>query len=296
MVFGLLVVLILVPFGGMGDDAYTGGGYLSPRVSSSTDAIWRAGSDNEPSNATITFTVAGTGTKGITLAPQDVVFLMDHSGSLETYDPQVLRILAAHEYINNMIAPFDRAVVAFFGVIVLGTLQGILVAVIISILALLYLASNPPVYQVGRMPGTNVFRALKDHPDDQTFPGLLILRTEGVMFFTSAPYAIDQIGLELRGHEPKIVVLDCSAVPNFEYTAVKQFSDFDELLSTVGIELWLVALNREAFETVEKTQLGKRLGHERMFHNLEQAVEVYQAAYPTLPLQTNEVDRKSSRF
>jgi hypothetical protein len=110
----LLICTFWIPLEGEGAGAYTGGGYLSPRVSSSVDAIWRASSENEPSNATLTVTVSGTGTKGITLAPQDVVFLMDHSGSLETYDPQVLRILAAHEYVDNMIAPFDRAVVAFF--------------------------------------------------------------------------------------------------------------------------------------------------------------------------------------
>ncbi|MGB5843013.1 MAG: SulP family inorganic anion transporter, partial [Anaerolineales bacterium] len=167
------------------------------------------------------------------------------------------------------------AVVAFFGVIILGTLQGILVAVILSILALLYLASNPPVYRVGRKVGTDVFRALRDHPDDETFPGLLMLRTEGVMFFASAPHAIDQIARIAREHQPKIVVLDCSPVPNFEYTSIKQFLDFDDKLQTSGVTLWLAALNREAFETIEKTELGKALGHERMFFNLEQAVEVY---------------------
>ncbi|MGA1866097.1 MAG: VWA domain-containing protein, partial [Thermoplasmatota archaeon] len=113
-VFALLCAFTSIPFQAEGSDAYTGGGYLSSRVSSSVDSFWRSGSDNEPRNATVTFAVTGTGTKGITLAPQDVVFLMDHSGSLETYDPQVLRILAAHEYVDNMIAPFDRAVVAFF--------------------------------------------------------------------------------------------------------------------------------------------------------------------------------------
>jgi hypothetical protein len=110
----LILSVMILPDEGDGSDAYTGGGYLSPRVSSSTESIWRAGSDNDPTNATVTVTVAGTGTKGITLAPQDVVFLMDHSGSLETYDPQVLRILGAHQYVNNMISPFDRAVVAYF--------------------------------------------------------------------------------------------------------------------------------------------------------------------------------------
>ncbi len=114
VVLGALVAVSLIHVDVNGADAYTGGGYLSSRVSSSVDSVWRSDSDNEPNNATITVTVSGTGTKGITLAPQDVIFLMDHSGSLETFDPQVLRILASHEYIDNMIAPFDRAMVVGF--------------------------------------------------------------------------------------------------------------------------------------------------------------------------------------
>ena len=174
---------------------------------------------------------------------------------------------------------FTWAIAAFLGVIILGTLQGILVAVIISILALLYLASNPPVYELGRKVGTNAFRALKDHTADETFPGLLILRTEGVMFFASAPHAIDRIALMVREHQPKIVVLDCSPVPNFEYTAIKEFIDLDDKLHASDVTLWLAALNPEAFETVEKTVLGKALGHERMFITMEQAVEFYRKNY-----------------
>ncbi|MEA3559552.1 MAG: vWA domain-containing protein [Candidatus Thermoplasmatota archaeon] len=105
--------IVLSPTADCGD-AYTGGGYLSSRISSSSDSIWRSNSENTPNSANVTVTISGTGSKGITLAPQDVVFLMDHSGSLETFDPQVLRILATHEYVNNMIAPFDRAVVLYF--------------------------------------------------------------------------------------------------------------------------------------------------------------------------------------
>jgi len=171
------------------------------------------------------------------------------------------------------------AVMAFFGVIILGTLQGILVAVIVSILTLLYLASNPPVYQVGRKAGMDVFRALSDHPNDETFPGLLMLRTEGLMFFASATHAIDKITLLAHEHQPRIVVLDCSPVPNFEYTALRQFNDLDEKLKTSGVTLWLAALNREAFEIVDNSQLGKTLGHARMFFNLEQAVEAYQESF-----------------
>lgn len=149
-------------------------------------------------------------------------------------------------------------------------------AVIMSILALLYYAGHPPVYVVGRKPGTDVFRPVQDHAGDETFPGLLMLRTEGMMFFASAPQALGQMTGLIREHQPQIVVLDCSAVPNFEYTALKEFSEYDDKLRTSGIGLWLAALNREAFQAIELAPLGKSLGHERMFFNLEQAVEAYQ--------------------
>jgi SulP family sulfate permease len=172
---------------------------------------------------------------------------------------------------------FVWAVVAFLGVIILGTLEGILLAVIISILALLYYAGHPPVYVVGRKPGTDVFRPVRDHPADEVFPGLLMLRTEGMMFFSSAPRALEEMTNLIHEHQPQVVVLDCSAVPNFEYTALKEFSEYEDKLSTSGIELWLAALNREAFQMFERAPLGKTLGHERMFFNLEQAVEAYLA-------------------
>lgn len=172
---------------------------------------------------------------------------------------------------------FVWAVVAFLGVIILGTLEGILLAVIISILALLYYAGHPPVYVVGRKPGTDVFRPVQDHPADEVFPGLLMLRTEGMMFFSSVPRALDQMTTLIREHQPQVVVLDCSAVPNFEYTALKEFSEYEDKLSTTGIKLWLAALNTEAFKVIERAPLGKTLGHERLFFNLEQAVESYQA-------------------
>lgn len=118
LIFFLLLISIMTlsSFAGssQGDTARIGGGYLLPRISSSDESFWRSSSDNVPNSTHITLTVQGAGTKGITLAPQDVVFIMDHSGSLETYDGQVLRILAAHEYVNNMIAPFDRAAVIKF--------------------------------------------------------------------------------------------------------------------------------------------------------------------------------------
>jgi high affinity sulfate transporter 1 len=167
------------------------------------------------------------------------------------------------------------ALVALAGVVVLGTLQGILVAVMVSMAALIYQVNRPPVYAVGRKPGTDVFRPLADHPGDETFPGLLLLRSEGTLYFASAPRAVERFRAAIRQAQPRVLVLDCSAIPNIEYTALGLLSDFEEKLSEAGITLWLAALTPEALQAVERSALGQRLTHERMLFNLEQAVEAF---------------------
>jgi high affinity sulfate transporter 1 len=169
------------------------------------------------------------------------------------------------------------ALVAFAGVMVLGTLKGIAAAVVLSMLMLIYLANRPPVYAVGRKPGTDAFRPLADHPDDEIFPGLLLLRSEGILYFASASRAIERYWTAIREAGPQVVLLECSAIPNIEYTAIGLLVDFEEKLAEAGIALWLAALNLEAFQAVEASALGKRLTHERMFLNLEQAVEAFLA-------------------
>ena len=83
---------------------------------------------------------------------------------------------------------FRWALAAFLGVLVFGTLQGIVVAIVLSLIGLASQAANPKVYVIGRKRGADVLRPLSpEHPDDETFEGLLILRPEGRLFFANAP-------------------------------------------------------------------------------------------------------------
>jgi len=173
-------------------------------------------------------------------------------------------------------AEFWWAVITFAGVVVLGTLQGILLAVAISMMTLMYAANHPPIYALGRKPGTDVFRALStEHPEDETFPGLLIVRTEGMMTFASAPRISDGLRARIDEAKPQVLLFDFSAVPNIEYTALKLLSDFEEKLREGGITLWLAALNPKALNVVKRSSVFTTLGYERMFFNVEQAVETY---------------------
>jgi SulP family sulfate permease len=167
------------------------------------------------------------------------------------------------------------ALVAFSGVLLLGTLEGILVAVVLSVLMLLHAANHPPVYAVGRKPGTSVFRSLEEHPDDETFPGLLIMRTEGRMNFASAPNARDKLHQLIVENEPRVVVLECSAIPDFEYSALMVLTEAERKMASAGVTLWLVGLNPEPFQRIRVSSLGQTLGDERMFPNLRRAVNFY---------------------
>ena len=177
---------------------------------------------------------------------------------------------------------FWWAVAACIGVVFLGTLQGIQVAVAISLLTLFYQANHPPVYAVGRKPGTEVFRPLTgEHPEDETLPGLLILRTEGRLTFASAPRVGERMRELVRESQPRVLILECSAIPDIEYTALRAMIAAEEKLREEGIVLWLSALNPEARKVVERSPLGRTLGHDRMFHNLGEAVKAYEARQTT---------------
>jgi len=169
------------------------------------------------------------------------------------------------------------ALLAFGGVMVLGILEGILFAVLISILTLIAQANRPPVYVLGRQLGTDEFRPLEDHPKDEIIPGLLIARTEGRLYFANISWVIDKLWAMAHQDSPQVLILDCDAIPDIEYTALRSLNEFEEQLHNAGILLWLVALNPETLPIVRRSPLGATLGNERMYSNLRQALEAYQA-------------------
>ncbi|MFM0323356.1 SulP family inorganic anion transporter [Caballeronia glebae] len=171
---------------------------------------------------------------------------------------------------------FVWALTACAGVVLLGTLEGIVVAIVVSLFALAHQVSNPPVYTLKRIPGTNVFRrASSRHPDDEAFPGLLLLRPEGRIFFANAQRVAEKIRPLVRESDAKIVVLDLSRVFDVEYTALKMMIEAEARLASNGVTLWLAGLNPGVLAAVRRSPLGALLGETRMFYNLEHVVTTY---------------------
>ena len=151
----------------------------------------------------------------------------------------------------------------------------------VSLVALAFQKANPPVRELGRKPGTNVFRPRsKEHPEDEIFPGLLIIQLEGRVFFVNA----GRIGEKMKAladkmePKPKVVAIDVSGVPNLEYTALKMLIEAEKQERQRGVSVWLVGLNPDVLSVIKRSPLGDILGRERMHFNLELAVAKYLAA------------------
>jgi sulfate permease, SulP family len=171
---------------------------------------------------------------------------------------------------------FIWALAALVGVVLLGTLKGIIVAIIMSLVALASQVADPPLYVLGRKPGTNVFRPrTREHPEDETYPGLLLLRLEGRVFFANAEHLAQKIRLLVAEVQPTVVAIDLSAVPDLEYTALKMLTLGEKRQRERGVSLWLVGLTPGVLQMVQRSPLGAALGRERMQFSLELAVARY---------------------
>jgi sulfate permease, SulP family len=171
---------------------------------------------------------------------------------------------------------FIWALAAFLSVMLLGTLKGILVAIIVSLVALAQQSANPRVYVLGRKRGTNVFRprASADTADEY-FPGLLIVRVEGRVFFLNAERIAERLRELIAEASPRVVLLDLSGVFDLEYTALKMLIEAEKRQRAAGVSLWLAGVPPDVYAVLQRSGLGEVLGRERLAHNLEIAVDRY---------------------
>jgi len=123
-------------------------------------------------------------------------------------------------------------------VLVFGTLKGIVVAIIVSMIGLASQTAQPRVTVIGRKRGADVLRPLSpEHPDDETFEGLLIVRPEGRLFFVNAQYVADRSRHWSRSTAAR-AGLDMSRVPDLEYSALQMLIEGEKRDRTRRVSGW----------------------------------------------------------
>jgi MFS superfamily sulfate permease-like transporter len=162
------------------------------------------------------------------------------------------------------------------GVVLIGTLEGILIAIVISLLTLIYQANHPPVYAVAYNRERRIFRRAGENDADETFPGLLILRTEGRLTFANAANAGRKMQELIEQAPPEVIVLECSAIPDIEYTALVMLTEAEQKLRARGATLWLAAVNPGLLPVLARSPLAAASAPGCLFANLHEALEAWQ--------------------
>src|SRR5262249_31382511 len=150
---------------------------------------------------------------------------------------------------------FANAVVVIAAELTLGVMQGILLGIVLSLLGLIYLTSHAASAVLGQLPGTEAYRDIKRHPEAVTFPGLLIWRVGGDLFFASVGqmrFSLNKALTEVRA-QVKRVLLDFSSVNFIDVSACDELLTLIKELRAQGVT---VAFARVRDDVREDMRLG----------------------------------------
>ena len=161
---------------------------------------------------------------------------------------------------------FILAVAAFLGVILVDILQGILIGIILSLMALIYRASFPQGAELGRVEdeeGNFEFVDVDSNPDAETLPEVVVYRQTGSLIFSNAA-AFSQQARELlwqRTDPPATdLVVDCEQMADLDITGAEEIVALHEELQAAEVEMWLARLHGDALITAEKAGVIDAIG------------------------------------
>jgi high affinity sulfate transporter 1 len=165
--------------------------------------------------------------------PQPALAAIVIAAMLHLTKPQYLRDLFARNRLS-----FANAVIVIAAELTLGVLQGIALGVVLALLTLIYRASHPRGAELGQLPDTEAYRSVRRRPEAITFPGLLIWRIGGDLFFASVGHVGEALTAALAARpDVKRVLLDFSQVNFIDISASDELLSLIKELKNRGIAL-----------------------------------------------------------
>jgi SulP family sulfate permease len=174
---------------------------------------------------------------------------------------------------------FALAIATLLSVLAIGILQGILVAVVLSLVYVISRISRPHTAVLGTVEGVDGFHEITRGEIDrrgsnQASPGILVYRFDGPLFFANAAFLQDEVREVVASADPPLefVVIDAEAIGDIDVTAAAMLSDLLKELSAAGITLGLARTDRPVREMLSRTGFLQRLGIENLFPTVRTAV------------------------
>ena len=179
------------------------------------------------------------------------------------------------------VKPFDFwiAIAAVIGVLSVGVLLGVVVGIVLSLLWLINVTTRPSMPLLGRETGTHVYRDLKEYPDDETYPGIAVIRIDGGVFFATAA-ALDERVRAVLARQPDLhtLVLDFEGVNFVDSQGAAKLSDLHELTDTNAVEMRLARVKPDVSRVLAADGVIDKIGRNRIHGNVHRAVEAAKRA------------------
>ena len=158
---------------------------------------------------------------------------------------------------------FLAAGLALVGVLLLGILQGILLAALASILLMLARVSQPHIAFLGRVPGTNSYSDMDRHPENEPLSGVIAFRPEASLIYVNADAVLEQVLDRLREAAPaavRLVVCDLSASPYIDLAGSRMLLELHSELTRSGIALRIVGAHGWVRDLLRAEGLEEKVG------------------------------------
>jgi SulP family sulfate permease len=172
---------------------------------------------------------------------------------------------------------FWMAAATIFAVLTLGMLVGILVAVGLSLLAVVLRASSPSTAFLGRVPGSDTYRDIADHPDAETFPGLLIYRFDAPLFFANAALLRDDIIAAIEGADTPVVevLFDAESMYDIDSTGAQILLEVLDELDDLGIGFSMARVRTELRDEFLAARVDERLSGDGIYLEVDDGVAAF---------------------
>ncbi len=170
---------------------------------------------------------------------------------------------------------FWVGIIALLGVLTFGTLKGVLIGLLLSLLVLIARSSRPDIPVLGRWPGTEVFHRLNENPDSETYPGLVVIRFDGPLYFATANALRDKVREVTTDAAPPVtmVLIDMEGVNYLDLEGSDMLNEIVKNMKGVGVEIHLARVKHEVMEMIEKDGVDQIIGRDHIHNKVVEAVQ-----------------------
>jgi anti-anti-sigma factor len=167
---------------------------------------------------------------------------------------------------------------ALFGTLAFGVLTGVMIGIALSLAWLIRVATRPAIPILGQEAGTQVFRPIDEHPEDETIPGITVLRLDGGLFFATSDALEDRLReAAMSADHVKAIVLDCAGMDFIDSQGTAKLREICEVADGAGVTLKLAGVKPAVREVMARDGLVERLGETNIHGNVHRAVQAASA-------------------